>query len=854
MKKILVVILAMVMVIGMATSAYAFTDTDNLSTVEQDSIYRLYALGVLNGYPDGSFGAANNITRAEFAKIACIISGMGNVSDVLKSTPSSFSDVTANQWYTGYINVAASKGFVHGYPNGTFKPNSNITMAEVITILMRIAGYNDNLPGPWPFDYISEAGKQDVTDDVTFVSNVAATRGDVAIMSNNALDMVLVNWTSDLSKFVKDSDGTTMIADSFNASVDEDVVFDNDSEMDDALDGWYYSKFSKDEIKLKYDGKSMLMNENCYISDGKSLTDLGGMQADLIINDDDEVIYIKLTSSVEYSDDVEGSISNDNLKINDESVEVDDDFAPWFGSAFNKSDSGYAKIFYNDDGDVYAVSDLRDADQFGSRVMLVDSYDTKDEELTALDGGSLDLEDMDYILLKDGEMIDIEDLDQMDVVYILEPKTGADYVLLVTDVTDGSLDEGSDNTITLDDKDYDFNIFKASYYNDEGGIDGNYYALDSLDDLEDIFGNDVSLVLYRNNIDVAYLIAENNQASSRIYGVVTDISRSGLFNKIDTVTILNQSGKEVSYDVDNSDNIMTYDAGKSSDIELGAYVEVKLDKDGEISSVDQIIMAASVGSLSDITMNVSGSKIKINGTWYKVTGDTLFFETVTDGEGYLSLNFDEANLIDVDDILNADSINADGVIIASKDGGTLERLFIVDSNLSSGNDNYSFVDRLYTNSLGDFVKMMDGTVAERKSGQTYNKNVFYAYYTSNGELVVSKIFATDDANTTMLDGSPYKDGYWVSSDGYLGEDGHDYALGNLDNVISTYKDNTLTLAGHYYTITSDTQIFTIDSSKVADVGDKNDIKSGKSVLAISDEDGNLLYVFVLAAPIADPVG
>ena len=66
---------------------------------------------------------------------------------------------------------------------------------------MRIAGYDDNLAGPWPFDYIAEAGKQDVTDDVTFVSNIAATRADVAVMANALLDVVIVDWDSDTSNF-----------------------------------------------------------------------------------------------------------------------------------------------------------------------------------------------------------------------------------------------------------------------------------------------------------------------------------------------------------------------------------------------------------------------------------------------------------------------------------------------------------------------------------------------------------------------------------------------------------------------------------------------------------------------------
>ena len=324
-KLLLVVLLSMVLVLAMATSAFAFTDTDDLSSVEQDAIYRLYALGILNGYPDGTFGADNQITRAEFAKIACVVAGFGDVSDILANTPSSFTDVAVGMWYTGYINVAASQGFIHGYPDGSFKPNDPITMAEVVTILMRIAGYNDNLPGPWPFDYVAEAGKKDVTDDVTFVSTAAATRAQVAVMVNNILDLELVDYDNDLSDFVDDEDEGTVLESSFGAAVYNNVVFWNDCETPDAVDTWYYSDFDEREISIYfskfddwyydedyhdwymvYDEYEVVMNEDCYIAGGNTLLDLTGMEADIILNDDDEAIYINIISTVEYSDDVSG--------------------------------------------------------------------------------------------------------------------------------------------------------------------------------------------------------------------------------------------------------------------------------------------------------------------------------------------------------------------------------------------------------------------------------------------------------------------------------------------------------------------------------------------------------------------
>ena len=59
------------------------------------------------------------------------------------------------------------------------------------------------------------------------------------------------------------------------------------------------------------------------------------------------------------------------------------------------------KIFYNEDGDAYAVEDLTAGD--ADNTALVDSYDVDDEKtIYALAGDDVDLEDADYVILKDG--------------------------------------------------------------------------------------------------------------------------------------------------------------------------------------------------------------------------------------------------------------------------------------------------------------------------------------------------------------------------------------------------------------------------------------------------------------------
>ncbi len=69
--------------------------------------------------------------------------------------------------------MAAAQGYVKGDPEGSFRPDDRITQSEVITVLLRILGYNDNLPGDWPSDYIAKAANLGVLDNITFNSNAA---------------------------------------------------------------------------------------------------------------------------------------------------------------------------------------------------------------------------------------------------------------------------------------------------------------------------------------------------------------------------------------------------------------------------------------------------------------------------------------------------------------------------------------------------------------------------------------------------------------------------------------------------------------------------------------------------------
>ena len=113
-----------------------FTSTNKYTDVAAGAWYNnavstLSAMGIITGYPDGTFRPNAYITRAEFAAIAARFDTDGD------KTLAAFSDI-ANHWAKDEISVAYNNGWVDGYPDGTFGPQRNITRAETVTLVNRV--------------------------------------------------------------------------------------------------------------------------------------------------------------------------------------------------------------------------------------------------------------------------------------------------------------------------------------------------------------------------------------------------------------------------------------------------------------------------------------------------------------------------------------------------------------------------------------------------------------------------------------------------------------------------------------------------------------------------------------------
>lgn len=129
MKKFLAIILPCLALLSSQTAWAKFSDVG--SDFEQyKSINWLEEQGAVEGYSDGTFRPDQFVNRAEFLKMLYETIGMEG-----KNPSLSFPDVPNDAWYTKYVKEAFATGVASGYPDGYFKPENEINVAEALKII-----------------------------------------------------------------------------------------------------------------------------------------------------------------------------------------------------------------------------------------------------------------------------------------------------------------------------------------------------------------------------------------------------------------------------------------------------------------------------------------------------------------------------------------------------------------------------------------------------------------------------------------------------------------------------------------------------------------------------------------------
>lgn len=151
----------------------------------------------INGYPDGTFGPEDSLTREQAAKLLVDAMGQPTVVPMLPT----FSDVEADRWSYAWVEAAAQEGYVTGF-EGRFDPERSITRAELAAILSRAAAklaliraeravsFTDVPESEWYAAPVRQAARYGLIngyEDGTFHPDATVTRAEAVTMVNRLL-------------------------------------------------------------------------------------------------------------------------------------------------------------------------------------------------------------------------------------------------------------------------------------------------------------------------------------------------------------------------------------------------------------------------------------------------------------------------------------------------------------------------------------------------------------------------------------------------------------------------------------------------------------------------------------------
>ncbi|NDL66395.1 S-layer homology domain-containing protein [Anaerotalea alkaliphila] len=476
LKKVVALVLAFALMLSTATVSFAatgYSDLENGKTLE--SVNLLTTLGVINGYPDGTFQPNGIVTRAEMAKLT--IAALG-YTKLATGTTSSFSDMWAAQWAQGFVALANGTGIVIGYPDNTFKPNAPVTYAEAATMIVRAIGYTDaSLGGTWPNNYLAKAMDMKLFDDVE-IAGTGARRGDIAIMMYNAIDQQIGKVNAD-NEWVANANNDTMIKRLGAKELAKDVIT---GEEDTVINlrpwvGVYASGYmnDEDEIILLNQEESVLVGEfdgiGTFEVDGKDYTVAAAAQTALISTSPAAIFF------------------TNGVVVNRYTVET--------------SDVEYmlaAKVSGSRITEVYAISQwvVTEADVFTT----ADADDISEDQ--KLFTREFELDDNDEIDMNSFELVGVASLDDIEKDNVVYVYVGGSYITKVavgTETVAGTITRiSSDNkTYTIAGKTYDISsefvgVAQSTGTKVDVKLDA-YGEIYEMEEAEDAAGTDYAVVL-----------------------------------------------------------------------------------------------------------------------------------------------------------------------------------------------------------------------------------------------------------------------------------------------------------------------------------------------------------------------
>jgi len=566
------------------------------------------------------------------------------------------------------------------------------------------------------------------------------------MMTANSLDidiMKQVQYGTETIYEVQDDPSKTILSEYFDIDVYDDVdelpVVAKTMKIDlDTLE--------PDEVKFSDPNDSGISTGITYaVAGGIDPAAFLGQEVVVWVDEDDIVYYLGASDDQtvvvdeieEWYFDKDGDIDEVKLDISDDEYTVLNDCIVFynidsysyssFNSKVNKKDN-YAKgaaikVILNDKDEVTAMVIDNYADS-NADYGIVESVDGEKIEFVDDTGASkLDLDDYDYMVVKDGSNIALTDIQADDVVNYFEGEDVA-YLVVTSKKLTGEIEDVRASSSAIASYDIFIGGKKYDCVGSTTFSDDNNDTVDQADndDLDDLIGKDASVYLDAQN-NVRHIVVGDVTTSNKLVGVVLEDAKYDSFDDIVKVKILTKEGKEVTFkfdpddvELDGEDDIAysefeTALKPSAADHHFVAF-EYKLDSDGDMKSIDLLknIDSYAIKNNTNVSFDEDDDTVTVGTVTVSIESNTIIFD-ITDAAEWGG-DIDDGKVVSWDSIKDTDDSDIERVAVVSKYGDTKAKyVFILDAASLTSDAQYGIINK-FTKVSGD-----DALVLVTKDGE-----------------------------------------------------------------------------------------------------------------------------------------
>lgn len=209
LKKVLALVLAVVMIMGVVTvaSAKTYKDADAKAFKNYaDAIDALSSLKILDGFEDETFKADGTLTRAQAAKIVAIVHNaatngriQSDIADLYSNAQNPFVDCNTS-WALPYINYCRITGLADGMTATTYAPKREVTGVQFLKLMLTTLNFDTAKEGytgtGWDINVLNRANEIGLTAGLEdgWKAIAPIKRGEAAQVLYNALTAYLVEY------------------------------------------------------------------------------------------------------------------------------------------------------------------------------------------------------------------------------------------------------------------------------------------------------------------------------------------------------------------------------------------------------------------------------------------------------------------------------------------------------------------------------------------------------------------------------------------------------------------------------------------------------------------------------------